>query len=92
MRENRRAGTTSWCIPTSAPRDIQGYAAHVSAVPGETVTVFVSTPAVAFRVNAYRLGFYGGLGARLVWRSGWLGGGVQRVPAPAPPLYLVEAG
>jgi hypothetical protein len=92
VRENLRPGTTAWCIPTNAPTDIQGYADHVSAARGEALELFVSTPAVRFAVEAYRLGFYQGLGARLVWRSGWLDGGRQPpTPAPAPPTYTVEA-
>lgn len=67
--ENARAGTTSWRIPPGTPKGISGFADHVSAEAGDRVRLFVSTKAPAFRVEAYRLGFYQGLGGRLVWTS-----------------------
>jgi hypothetical protein len=92
VAENRRPGTSSWCIPTNAPADIQGYADHISAHSGSAVALFVSTTARLFRVDAYRLGFYQGLGGRLIWQSRWLPGQRQPVPAPSRPTNLVEAG
>src|SRR5256885_12862428 len=92
VRENRRPGTSSWCIPIDAPDDIHAYADRVSAVAGESVDLFVSTSAGGYRVHAYRLGYYQGLGAREVLRSGRLLGQDQRVPAPSGDgTNLVEA-
>ena len=68
--ENERPGTTSWRIPAEAStRAIQGFADHVAAIAGDTVGLYVSAPA-RFHVEAYRMGYYGGTGARLVWQSG----------------------
>jgi hypothetical protein len=68
--ENGRQGTTSWLIPASADTSfIQGYAGQVSALPGESVRLFVSaaTP-VAYSLAVYRLGWYHGAGAReITW-------------------------
>ena len=36
---------------------------------GPKVTLYVTTPAARFRVQAYRIGYYQGKGARLVWQS-----------------------
>ncbi|QXE39262.1 hypothetical protein KQY30_19850 [Streptomyces sp. GMY02] len=42
--------------------------------------MYVSTTAPAFRVSAYRIGWYGGAQARRVWRSDRVAGRVQRGP------------
>jgi len=79
--ENRRPGTSGWRIThTGPPEAIQGWADQVSAAAGERVRLSVSTTARRFRVQAYRMGWYGGRGARLVWQSPPLPG--HRQPAP----------
>jgi hypothetical protein len=75
--ENARSGTTGWRIPATAPTGIAGFADAVYAADGQQVSLFVSTVARSFRVEAYRMGYYGGAGGRLVWRSGWLPATVQ---------------
>ena len=45
---------------------IQGYATDISVNHGQTITFKVSTDATAYRIDIYRLGYYGGLGARKV--------------------------
>lgn len=75
--ENALAGTADWRLvgdPADPVRDtpttwIEGYADRTSAQFGDTVTLFVDTPAPEFTVVAYRMGWYGGLQAREVWRS-----------------------
>ena len=48
-------------------RSIEGYVSHASIRAGETLTVFVSTdPAAPYRVDVYRMGYYGGKGGRHV--------------------------
>lgn len=45
--------------------EIEGFASNLSLMAGETITFFVSTTLqVNFRVNIYRMGYYGGLGGR----------------------------
>jgi hypothetical protein len=84
-RENRRPGTAAWRITRrGAPDAIEGWADHVSAARGGRVRLFVSTTAPRFQLRAYRMGWYGGLGARLVWRSAWLPGRRQPRPARTP--------
>ena len=77
-RENARPGTAGWQITTGASGAISGFADKVYAAEGQRVSLYVSTPARSFHVEAYRMGFYGGTNARLVWRSPEQGGGVQR--------------
>jgi hypothetical protein len=67
--ENDLPGTTAWQIPGSTPRGIAGFADHVSAQVGDNITLYVSTKDTTFHVEAYRLGYYQGLGGRLIWTS-----------------------
>ena len=70
VAENRQHGTTAWQITgKQSATGIMGFADHVDAVRGDSVTVRVSTTAPSFHVDAYRMGYYQGLGARLVWSS-----------------------
>lgn len=78
VAENARPGTDSWRIPpgTTDPK-ITGFADHTSAEMGDRVTVYVSTSAPSFQVAAYRMGYYRGTGARLIWQSTTVSGSVQ---------------
>ena len=75
--ENAQPGTPGWYAPT-APQpseadqyagrvaSIDGWAWPLSAEPGDTVDLHVGTASgVRYRVEVYRLGWYGGDGARL---------------------------
>jgi hypothetical protein len=67
QRENARPGTPGWEIPAGAGNVIAGYASQVSAAPGERVDLHVSAPAGdRYRVLLYRLGWYHGVGGRLL--------------------------
>lgn len=92
IAENLRPGTRSWCIRRSASTDIEGYSDHVSAQHGEVVTLFVSARAAHFHVDAYRLGYYQGLGARLIWSSGEVTTRLQPRARVEPGTHMVEAG
>ena len=63
-----------WLRSAGPPDAIEGYAEGVSVRPGETFTLHVSTTGASFRVSAYRVGWYRGAQARLVWRSGEIRG------------------
>jgi hypothetical protein len=88
--ENRRPGTSGWRIThLGAPEAIQGWADQVSASSGERVRLYVSTTARRFQVEAYRMGWYGGHGARLVWRSQPVVGRRQPPPTLTPETNMV---
>ncbi|HET9967085.1 MAG TPA: N,N-dimethylformamidase beta subunit family domain-containing protein [Streptosporangiaceae bacterium] len=70
-----------WLRSAGPPDAIEGYADRVSVRPGETFTLHVSTTGASFRVSAYRVGWYRGAQARLVWRSGEIWG--RRQPGPS---------
>lgn len=69
--ENALPGTTEWQIPDDPAmwEKIRGYADATSIDHGEQVALRVSTAAPTWRVDAYRIGWYGGAGGRLIWSS-----------------------
>ena len=69
--ENARPGTSDWHIDDDQAvwERIRGYADTTSVEFGGTFTLRVSTRAPSWQVSAYRIGYYGGTGGRLVWRS-----------------------
>ena len=60
------APATEWDINGAGDPTIQGFATEISVAAGETVRVKVRTEALAYRMDVYRMGYYGGRGARLV--------------------------
>jgi hypothetical protein len=70
VAENAKRGHAWWVTTPQTDRGIEGYASQVSAAIGDTVTLFVSTKAARYHVEAYRMGYYQGIGGRLVWVSG----------------------
>jgi hypothetical protein len=91
MQENQRMGTDAWRITGTPPGVIDGFADRTYAAAGDTVSLAVSTDAPQFRVEAYRMGYYRGLGGRLVWQSDSVPGLAQPAPVVEPVTYTVEA-
>jgi hypothetical protein len=92
VEENAKPGTASWQLSNIAQKgDIEGYADTVSAAVGNTVAVYVSTVFPTFHVEAYRMGWYQGLGARLVWQSPEIRGVKQLPPVVTAGTNMVEA-
>ncbi|ATZ22775.1 hypothetical protein SLAV_04335 [Streptomyces lavendulae subsp. lavendulae] len=84
--ENARPGNADWHVTKAGPaRAIEGFADRVSVLPGESFGLHVSTTAPRFTVSAYRMGWYGGARARLVWRS-------EALPGVRQPEHTVEPG
>jgi hypothetical protein len=91
-RENRKEGTQDWLLNTTrtAPRSrhrspyIEGYCSHTSIRARERIRFYISTRPTSgpVQVDLYRMGYYGGLGARHVLSAGpiW----VKPQPTPAP--------
>lgn len=93
--ENRKEGTTNWLLfnynQVIAPgsdelwkreKGVEGYCSHPSIQAGESLKVFVSTePAAPFKIDFYRMGYYGGKGARLMHSTSVLKGKTQPTPA-----------
>ena len=90
--ENQRPGTRHWHIThLGSAGAIQGFADRVSVLPGQSFRLYVSTTAAGFRVQAFRMGWYGGARARQVWASGRVAGRVQRPARVSPATRMVTA-
>ncbi|ADO73428.1 N,N-dimethylformamidase beta subunit family domain-containing protein [Stigmatella aurantiaca] len=70
--ENQRPGARDWRITRNANNgEIEGYPLVTTVTPGQRVPVAVNVSEPRqFRWFVYRLGYYGGLGAREVARGG----------------------
>ncbi len=88
-RENAREGTRDWMLTTTRIDPptryrcpwIEGYCSRQSVRAGESVRFHVSTrPASSFRIDLYRMGWYGGMGGRLVKQLGPFQGIAQPDP------------
>ncbi len=81
VAENSLPGDPHWEIRhLGAANAILGYTGAASVLTGQSFPLFVSTTSSGFRVRAFRLGWYGGDGARQVWQSGSLRGYQQNGP------------
>ena len=66
--ENTKPGNpaSEWDVSGAGSASIQGFATDISVDQGGTVSFKVDTPATAYRIDIYRMGYYGGSGARRV--------------------------
>lgn len=69
IAENARPGSTGWRITNQGGGVIEGFADHTYARQGDVLGLYVSTDQPSFTATAYQMGWYGGAGARQVWRS-----------------------
>ena len=72
--ENRLPGTLAWRLPVhQGPGLVEGYVSDQEIAPGQVERFYVNAPgARRVRIELFRMGWYGGLGGRLVTRSGTL--------------------
>jgi hypothetical protein len=98
QRENAKPGSTDWRLTKVARHDdelyergwkrrkgIEAYVSRTSVAVGDTLDVHVSTdPAAMYSVRIYRMGYYGGTGARLMRTIGPLQGEAEPTPADGP--------
>jgi hypothetical protein len=68
VAENCKPGnpSTEWDVNGSGDLKIQGFATDISVNAGETISFKVKADSPAYRIDIYRLGYYGGMGARQV--------------------------
>lgn len=90
VAENAHSGATDWQL-TRVRVDaqqyrspwIEGYCSRQSVAAGESIDIMVSTdPPRPFQIEVFRLGYYGGRGARLMTTIGPLDGRAQPLPQP----------
>jgi len=92
-RENAKPGATDWQL-TRVRLDkmdgfrcpwIEGYCSQQSVKAGETIQIMVSTdPPQRFQIEIFRMGYYGGRGARLIETLGPFQGKAQPTPPVGP--------
>ena len=66
--ENTKTGNPSseWNITGSGSASLQGFATDISVNRGSTIGFKVKTTAASHRLDIYRMGYYGGAGARKI--------------------------
>jgi uncharacterized protein YjdB len=57
---------STWDVSGSGDSTIQGFATDISVNKGTAINFKVNTPASAWHLDIYRMGYYGGNGARLI--------------------------
>lgn len=101
--ENQRSGDDDW-MPTAPggtrptgthPQDVnhhvEGYPSRTSVTLEESLDFHVSTaPAASYRIDVYRLGWYGGAGGRQVASLSEKRGEERPIPDPDPETGLVK--
>ena len=94
--ENQLPGTpmSVWQVNGDGSTNIEGFATDISVDHGNTVDFKINTNSTNYRIEIYRLGYYGGDGARLVTTIQHQNGAVINQPAPLtdPATGLVDAG
>ena len=81
--ENQQPGSSQWQIPwgsagTDVGGQIKGYASATSVNKGQKITFYVSVnPGQNYTIDVYRMGWYQGLGGRLMQHIGPLKGSKQ---------------
>src|SRR5690242_5141140 len=70
VAENQQPGTSAWQINNPSDdirKQVKGYASATSVNLGQSITFFVSVnPAQTYSIDVYRVGYYQGLGGRLM--------------------------
>ena len=60
VAENCLQGSTGWDVTGAGSANIQGFATDISVNKGESVAFKIDTPSVNYRLDIYRMGYYGG--------------------------------
>ena len=88
--ENQQPGSSAWQLgdlygrpfASDSPGQIKGYASATSVNKGQAITFYVTVnPAQTYTIDVYRIGWYQGLGGRLMQHIGPLNG-VQQPTCP----------
>ncbi len=89
--ENAKAGTSNWQLTNPAlNHEIEGYASLSSVNRGGNISFLVNTQDPSYQLDIYRMGWYGGAGAREVLGPVNVAGTSQTIPAPDPTTGIVE--
>ncbi len=78
VAENCRQGTEDWVVRKNS-FSILGFASSMSVNKGETVQFYIDTPSPQFNIIIFRLGYYSGMGGRLIETFPDIPGGKQPI-------------
>lgn len=93
IEENNKKGSLGWLLrgkQNSYSPGIEGFVDKVSLVEGDVLTLYVNTPAPSYYAEIYRMGYYQGLGARLIHRTPRIRGQSQPSSTFTPGINMVE--
>jgi hypothetical protein len=86
------AQSASWGIASkNFHADTAGFLTPNSILPGELVRAFVTCPKGSFTLTAYRMGYYGGIGAHGYWTSKSNPCSKQRAQVIDPVTHMSES-
>ena len=94
VTENALTGNpdTEWDLSGTGSTNIEGFATDISVNWGQTIYFKINTNSNNYLINIYRLGYYGGMGARKVASITVKTATPQPPPITDPNLGLVDAG
>jgi hypothetical protein len=91
QQENTKPGTDTWGLSNPAlNHEIEGYASLTGVNRGESVALYVNTIEPKYTIDVFRMGWYGGKGARWIKTTVTLAGVRQPAPAFDPQTHLIE--
>jgi hypothetical protein len=89
--ENQKPGENTWYLSkANVGHTIEGFASATSVNRGETIKLYVNTTQPTYTMDIYRMGWYGGAGARRMMSTITRSGTVQSLPKPDPVTGLIE--
>ncbi|WP_425526075.1 DUF4082 domain-containing protein [Rhizobium binae] len=92
--ENQKQGNpeSEWGIDGAGSTNIEGFATDISVDNGKTISFKINTNSTNYRIDIYRLGYYGGMGARKVATMQHTGLQTQPSPLRNSSTGTVDAG
>lgn len=69
---------------------IRGYASQTSINKGQSINFYIGTTLLSYSIQIYRMGWYGGTGARLIQTVNNLPGQNQPIPSPDSSTQLLQ--
>ncbi|MBB4538438.1 hypothetical protein GGE57_005221, partial [Rhizobium etli] len=92
--ENQKQGNpeSEWGIVGAGSSNIEGFATDISVDNGKTISFKINTNSTNYRIDIYRLGYYGGMGARKVATMQHTGLQTQPNPLRNATTGTVDAG
>jgi hypothetical protein len=92
VAENQLPGDSDWTWTASLSDNLSGFTDDISSNKGGVVNFKVNTDSTSWNIDIYRIGYYGGLGARKVATLPQSAPSFQPVPVTDLSTGLVDAG